>query len=101
MGHVAIEATGNPLPDETLYKAQQSDAILFGAVGHAKYDNDPTAKVRPEQGLLKIRKELGLYANLLIPVWAAIPLIAALTFICCALTSYLISKIPGSRWIIG
>ena len=64
MGHVAIEATGNPLPDETLQKAQQSDAILFGAVGHAKYDNDPAAKVRPEQGLLKIRKELGLYANL-------------------------------------
>lgn len=64
MGHVAIEATGNPLPDETLQKAQRSDAILFGAVGHAKYDNDPLAKVRPEQGLLKIRKELGLYANL-------------------------------------
>lgn len=64
MGHVAIEATGNPLPDETLAKAQQSDAILFGAIGHIKYDNDPTAKVRPEQGLLKIRKELGLYANL-------------------------------------
>ena len=41
-----------------------SDAILFGAVGHPKYDNDPTAKVRPEQGLLKMRKELGLYANL-------------------------------------
>ena len=64
MGHVAIEATGSPLPDETLQKAQQSDAILFGAVGHAKYDNDPSAKVRPEQGLLKIRKELGLFANL-------------------------------------
>ena len=64
MGHVAIEATGNPLPDETLEKARQSDAILFGAVGHAKYDNDPSLKVRPEQGLLKIRKELGLYANL-------------------------------------
>jgi 3-isopropylmalate dehydrogenase len=64
MGHVAIEATGNPLPDETLEKAKRCDAILFGAVGHAKYDNDPTAKVRPEQGLLKIRKELGLYANL-------------------------------------
>lgn len=64
MGHVAIEATGNPLPDETLAKAHQSDAILFGAIGHIKYDNDPTAKVRPEQGLLKIRKELGLYANL-------------------------------------
>ena len=64
MGHAAIEATGNPLPDETLEKAKASDAILFGAVGHAKYDNDPSAKVRPEQGLLKIRKELGLYANL-------------------------------------
>ena len=64
MGHVAIEATGNPLPDETLAKAKASDAILFGAVGHAKYDNDPSAKIRPEQGLLKIRKELGLYANL-------------------------------------
>ena len=64
MGHVAIEATGNPLPDTTLDQAKNSDAILFGAVGHAKYDNDPSAKVRPEQGLLKIRKELGLYANL-------------------------------------
>jgi 3-isopropylmalate dehydrogenase len=64
MGHVAIEATGEPLPDETLQKARNSDAILFGAIGHARYDNDPTLKVRPEQGLLKIRKELGLYANL-------------------------------------
>ena len=64
IGHVAIEATGNPLPDETLAKMKKSDAILFGAVGHPKYDNDPSAKVRPEQGLLKMRKELGLYANL-------------------------------------
>lgn len=64
MGHVAIEATGSPLPDDTLEKAKKSDAILFGAIGHAKYDNDPSLKVRPEQGLLKIRKELGLYANL-------------------------------------
>ena len=64
MGHAAIEVTGNPLPDETLEKAKNSDAILFGAVGHALYDNDPSLKVRPEQGLLKIRKELGLYANL-------------------------------------
>ncbi len=64
MGHVAIEATGNPLPDETLQKAKDSDAILFGAIGHIKYDQDPNAKVRPEQGLLKIRKELGLFANL-------------------------------------
>jgi len=64
MGHAAIEAIGSPLPDETLAKAKASDAILFGAVGHAKYDNDPSAKVRPEQGLLGIRKGLGLYANL-------------------------------------
>lgn len=64
VGHVAIEATGNPLPDETLEKMKASDAVLFGAVGHPKYDNDPSAKVRPEQGLLKMRKELGLYANL-------------------------------------
>jgi len=64
IGHVAIEATGNPLPDETLDKMRKSDAVLFGAVGHPKYDNDPTAKVRPEQGLLRMRKELGLFANL-------------------------------------
>jgi 3-isopropylmalate dehydrogenase len=64
IGHEAIEATGNPLPDETLLKLKNCDAILFGAVGHPKYDNDPTLKVRPEQGLLKMRKELGLYANL-------------------------------------
>lgn len=64
IGHVAIEATGDPLPEETLVKMRASDAILFGAVGHAKYDNDPNAKVRPEQGLLKMRKELGLFANL-------------------------------------
>jgi 3-isopropylmalate dehydrogenase len=64
IGHVAIEATGQPLPDESLEKMKASDAILFGAVGHPKYDNDPSLKVRPEQGLLKMRKELGLYANL-------------------------------------
>lgn len=64
IGHVAIEATGSPLPEETLTKMRAADAILFGAVGHPKYDNDPSAKVRPEQGLLKMRKELGLYANL-------------------------------------
>jgi 3-isopropylmalate dehydrogenase len=64
IGHEAIEATGNPLPDETLTKLKNCDAILFGAVGHPKYDNDPSAKVRPEQGLLRMRKELGLYANL-------------------------------------
>src|SRR5689334_17374836 len=64
IGHVAIEATGAALPDESLEKMKKSDAVLFGAVGHPKYDNDPSAKVRPEQGLLKMRKELGLYANL-------------------------------------
>jgi 3-isopropylmalate dehydrogenase len=64
IGHDAIEATGNPLPDETLTKLRNCDAILFGAVGHPRYDNDPSLKVRPEQGLLKMRKELGLYANL-------------------------------------
>src|SRR6187402_933792 len=64
IGHEAIEATGTPLPDESLQKMKNADAVLFGAVGHPKYDNDPSAKVRPEQGLLKMRKELGLYANL-------------------------------------
>jgi len=64
IGHAAIEATGNPLPEATITKSKASDAILFGAVGHPKYDNDPSAKVRPEQGLLGIRKALGLYANL-------------------------------------
>jgi 3-isopropylmalate dehydrogenase len=64
IGHVAIEATGSALPAETLTKMRAADAVLFGAVGHPKYDNDPSAKVRPEQGLLQMRKELGLYANL-------------------------------------
>src|SRR4028118_632323 len=64
MGAVAIDKTGNPLPDETLQMCLKSDAILFGAIGDPKYDNDPSAKVRPEQGLLKIRKELGLFANI-------------------------------------
>jgi len=64
IGHEAIEKTGDALPAETLKTLKNCDAILFGAVGHPKYDNDPSAKVRPEQGLLKMRKELGLYANL-------------------------------------
>jgi 3-isopropylmalate dehydrogenase len=64
IGHEAIEATGEALPEESLDKMRNSDAILFGAVGHPKYDNDPTLKVRPEQGVLKMRKEVGLYANL-------------------------------------
>ena len=64
IGHAAIAETGEALPAATLAKLRACDAILFGAVGHPKYDNDPSAKVRPEQGLLKMRKELGLYANL-------------------------------------
>ncbi len=64
MGADAIDKTGNPLPDETLDVCLKSDAILFGAIGHPKYDNDPTAKVRPEQGLLKLRKSLQLFANI-------------------------------------
>lgn len=64
MGAVAIDETGNPLPDETIEECLNSDAILFGAIGHPKYDNDPTAKVRPEQGLLKLRKSLQLFANI-------------------------------------
>jgi 3-isopropylmalate dehydrogenase (EC 1.1.1.85) len=64
MGAIAIDKTGNPLPDETIEACLNSDAILFGAIGHPKYDNDPTAKVRPEQGLLKLRKSLQLYANI-------------------------------------
>src|SRR3982074_2026515 len=64
MGASAIDKTGNPLPDETIEACLQSDAILFGAIGHPKYDNDPTAKVRPEQGLLKLRKTLQLFANI-------------------------------------
>ena len=64
MGACAIDATGNPLPDETIEICLNSDAILFGAIGDPKYDNDPTAKVRPEQGLLKLRKSLQLFANI-------------------------------------
>src|SRR5438105_4458516 len=64
MGAVAIDTTGNPLPDETIEICLNSDAILFGAIGHPKFDNDPSAKVRPEQGLLKLRKTLQLFANI-------------------------------------
>ena len=64
MGAVAIDKTGNPLPQQTLDVCKASDAILFGAIGHPKYDNDPGAKVRPEQGLLNLRKALGLFANI-------------------------------------
>jgi 3-isopropylmalate dehydrogenase len=63
VGAIAIDKTGNPLPSETLDLCKSSDAVLFGAIGDPKYDNNPSAKVRPEQGLLAMRKELGLYAN--------------------------------------
>lgn len=64
MGADAIDKTGTPLPDETIATCKNSDAILFGAIGHPRFDNDPTAKVRPEQGLLKLRKSLELFANI-------------------------------------
>ena len=63
MGGCAIDATGNPLPDDTLAACRAADAILLGAVGGPKW-SDPAAKVRPEQGLLGLRKGMGLYANL-------------------------------------
>ncbi len=63
MGAVAIDETGNPLPDKTLEICKSSDAIMFGAIGDPKYDNDPNAKVRPEQGLLALRKAFNLFCN--------------------------------------
>lgn len=64
MGAIAIDQTGDPLPQETLEICKKSDAILFGAIGHPKFDQDPAAFVRPEQGLLRLRKELELYTNI-------------------------------------
>ena len=64
VGAVAIDEFGDPLPEKTLALCKKGDAILFGSIGDPKYDNDPTAKIRPEQGLLKLRKELGLFANI-------------------------------------
>jgi 3-isopropylmalate dehydrogenase len=64
VGAIAIEKTGNPLPEQTLNLCLNTDAVLFGAIGDPKYDNNPDAKVRPEQGLLKLRKSLGLFANI-------------------------------------
>ena len=62
-GAAAIDAVGDPYPDDTHEICANSDAVLFGAIGHPKYDNDPSAKVRPEQGLLRMRQKLGLFAN--------------------------------------
>lgn len=64
VGAMAIDQTGDPYPEATHEVCMNSDAVLFGAIGDPKYDNDPKAKVRPEQGLLAMRKKLGLYANI-------------------------------------
>jgi len=64
VGAEAIDKTGKPLPNKTLEICADADAILFGAIGDPKYDNNPKATVRPEQGLLKLRKSLGLFANI-------------------------------------
>lgn len=63
-GAAAIDAVGNPFPEETLKACQDADAVLFSAVGDPRFDNIPNAKVRPEQGLLAMRKQLGLFANI-------------------------------------
>ena len=63
-GAAAIDAVGNPFPPETLAICQQADAVLFSAVGDPRFDNNPNAPVRPEQGLLAMRKQLGLFANI-------------------------------------
>lgn len=63
-GAVAIDKVGNPYPDETHDLCMKSDAVLFGAIGDPRFDNNPKATVRPEQGLLAMRKKLGLYANI-------------------------------------
>lgn len=64
VGAVAIDDCGEPYPDATHKVCTESDAVLFGAIGDPRFDNNPAAKVRPEQGLLKMRKELGLFANI-------------------------------------
>ncbi|GHT33727.1 3-isopropylmalate dehydrogenase [Bacteroidia bacterium] len=64
VGAAAIDAVGDPYPEETHKLCMESEAVFFGAIGAPKYDNDPSAKVRPEQGLLAMRKKLGLYANI-------------------------------------
>ena len=63
VGAAAIDAVGEPYPDTTHEICKGADAVLFGAIGDPKFDNDPSAKIRPEQGLLKMRKSLGLFAN--------------------------------------
>ena len=63
-GADAIDKVGDPFPQDTYQTCADADAVLFAAVGHPKFDNDPNAKVRPEQGLLAMRKQLGLFANI-------------------------------------
>lgn len=63
-GAIAIDKTGDPYPPETHDLCMKSDAVLFGAIGDPRFDNNPKAPVRPEQGLLRMRKQLGLYANI-------------------------------------
>jgi 3-isopropylmalate dehydrogenase len=63
-GADAIDKVGNPFPDNTFQVCKDADAVLFAAVGDPRFDNDPTAKIRPEQGLLEMRKKLGLFANI-------------------------------------
>ena len=63
-GAHAIDEVGDPFPEETFRVCEDADAVLFASVGDPKFDNNPTAKVRPEQGLLAMRKKLGLYANI-------------------------------------
>ncbi|GAB1359395.1 3-isopropylmalate dehydrogenase [Porphyromonadaceae bacterium] len=64
VGACAIDTLEDPYPEATHQLCMNADAVLFGAIGHPKFDNDPSAKVRPEQGLLAMRKKLGLYANI-------------------------------------
>lgn len=64
VGAAAIDAVGDPFPKDTYEICKQADAVLFSSVGDPKFDNNPNAKVRPEQGLLAMRKKLGLFANI-------------------------------------
>lgn len=64
VGAAAIDAVGDPFPEETYEACKEADAVLFSSVGDPKFDNNPNAKVRPEQGLLAMRKKLGLFANI-------------------------------------
>ena len=64
VGAAAIEAVGDPFPDDTYNICKEADAVLFSSVGDPKFDNNPNATIRPEQGLLAMRKKLGLFANI-------------------------------------